>query len=96
VDCIAAQDGSADTAGASVQAHYGDTSGEKSVVSPEHFAAAPQPTSAAQLPQPGVDTRLHSVWVDIIDTSELKFGRRLGELRCRARETNHSAKPWPP
>lgn len=71
------QDESGDTAKASTQAQYGGSSGEKSVVSPAQPVAAAQPTAAS--PQPGFDRRLHSVWVDIIETSELKFGRRLGE-----------------
>ena len=74
--------------GASTQTQFGDSSDGRSVVSPmmAQPVAAPQPTVAAPLIEPGVDRRLHSVWVDIIDTTELKFGRRLGEgvlpLRC--------------
>ncbi len=58
---------------------FGDGSEGRSVVSPmAQRVAAPQPTAAPPLIEPGVDRRLHSVWVDIIDTTELKFGRRLG------------------
>ena len=32
-------------------------------------------------PSPTVDSVLHSIWVDIIDVDELKFGRRLGRKR---------------
>ena len=30
-------------------------------------------------PSPTVDSVLHSIWVDIIDREDLRFGRRLGE-----------------
>lgn len=36
------------------------------------------PGSAATAPSPTVDSVLHSIWVDIIDHEELRFGRRLG------------------
>lgn len=29
-------------------------------------------------PSPGVDSALHSIWVDIVDQEDLHFGRRLG------------------
>lgn len=32
-------------------------------------------------PSPTVDSVLHSIWVDIIDKEELRFGRRLG-MQC--------------
>ena len=85
---LCAQDDSKDTAGESTQTQYGGSSGEHSVVSPAQPVAALPPTAAE--PQPGFDQRLHSVWVDIIDTSELKFGRRLGEQITDLPVTNAS------
>jgi len=65
---------------ASTLTQFGDGSEGRSVVSPmAQRVAVPKPTAAPPLVEPGVDRRLHSVWVDIIDTTELKFGRRLGE-----------------
>jgi hypothetical protein len=35
-------------------------------------------------PSPTVDSVLHSIWVDIIDREDLRFGRRLGECASDA------------
>ncbi len=37
-----------------------------------------EPSPSGPSPSPTVDSVLHSIWVDIIDKEELRFGRRLG------------------